>query len=133
MDITIRVTRHEVEAMNAYAKFTHKWPQGDPCASCPKHVVAGNHCIECHRDDIYKTDKADLDECYGDVLKDSAFITNHYVKEYISSVRDVLSSFDTLEKAESKYYADKRHQDVCFAMFIIREDETAETEEDGDE
>lgn len=122
MDVSIRITRHELDAIDHYVTFCTRWHHGgDPCSGCSKRLVSTDNCYGCDEHKKWIEDKDKLYDSYGDVLNSPGFLTNTYVKAYIDAAIDTNKAKDEVTKAQNVLEFKEKHRVRCLEAFTVEE------------
>lgn len=131
MDICIRITRHELDAIDHYITFCTRWYHGgDPCSGCSKRLPTSynqilssdNYCYGCDEHKNWSKDKTQLYDIYGDVLNSPGFLANTYVKAYIDAAIDTNKAKEEVTKAQNALEIKEEHRIRCLKAFTVIEE-----------
>ncbi|MBO7449703.1 MAG: hypothetical protein J6U54_04980 [Clostridiales bacterium] len=124
MDISIRITRHELDAIENYATFCTRWYHGsDPCHQCSKRLLSSDNCYGCDEHKHWNNDKTQLYDMYGDVLRAPGFLTNTYVKAYVDAAIDVNKAEEEVTKAQNVLEIKEERRMKCLAAFTVEKED----------
>lgn len=123
MDISIRITKHELDAIEHYVSFCTRWYHGnDPCSQCSKRLLSSDNCYGCDAHKKWSKDKNKLYDIYGDVLNAPGFLANTYVKQYIDAAIDANKAKEEVTKANNVLEIKEERRMKCLAAFTVIEE-----------
>ena len=123
MDISIRITKRELDAIENYVTFCTRWYHGgDPCSQCGKRLLTADNCYGCDAHKKWSKDKDHLYDIYGDVLNSPGFLANTYVKAYIDASIDANKAKEEVTKAQNVLDIKEERRMRCLAAFTVEEE-----------